>query len=83
MWAQGLLPEEALLPGFAGPGLGMECAGVVEAVGEGTGFRPGDRVFGVAPRALATQRADAGSGAGAAAGRDQIPPPPPPSRSPS
>ncbi|TDH59842.1 SDR family NAD(P)-dependent oxidoreductase, partial [Dankookia rubra] len=55
MWAQGLLPEEALLPGFAGPGLGMECAGVVEAVGKGTPFRPGDRVFGVAPRALATQ----------------------------
>ncbi|MFZ4408462.1 MAG: SDR family NAD(P)-dependent oxidoreductase, partial [Paracraurococcus sp.] len=54
MWAQGLLPEEALLPGFAGPGLGMECAGVVEAVGEGSPFRPGDRVFGVAPRALAT-----------------------------
>ena len=38
MWAQGLLPEEALLPGFAGPGLGMECAGVVEAVGEGVGL---------------------------------------------
>ncbi|NOG70432.1 type I polyketide synthase [Roseicella sp. DB1501] len=54
MWAQGLLPEEALLPGFAGPGLGMECAGIVEAVGEGVPFRPGDRVFGVAPRALAT-----------------------------
>ena len=40
MWAQGLLPEEALLPGFAGPGLGMECAGVVEAVGEGPGSAP-------------------------------------------
>jgi acyl transferase domain-containing protein/NADPH:quinone reductase-like Zn-dependent oxidoreductase/acyl carrier protein len=54
MWAQGLLPEEALLHGFTGPGLGMECAGVVEAAGEGVPFRPGDRVFGVAPRALAT-----------------------------
>ena len=49
MWAQGLLPEEALLHGFTGPGLGMECAGVVEKAGEGTPFRPGDRVFGVAP----------------------------------
>ncbi|MBL6076904.1 SDR family NAD(P)-dependent oxidoreductase [Belnapia sp. T18] len=54
MWAQGLLPEEALLPGFAGPNLGMECAGVVEAVGEGVALRPGQRVFGVAPAALAS-----------------------------
>ncbi|MCO6419858.1 SDR family NAD(P)-dependent oxidoreductase, partial [Siccirubricoccus sp. KC 17139] len=54
MWALGLLPEEALLPGFTGPGLGMECAGMVEAVGEGVTFRPGDRVFGIAPQALAT-----------------------------
>ncbi|PZW41862.1 acyl transferase domain-containing protein [Humitalea rosea] len=53
MWAQGLLPEEALLDGFAGPGLGMECAGVVEAVGPGATLRPGDHVFGFAPDALA------------------------------
>ncbi|MFC7544466.1 alcohol dehydrogenase catalytic domain-containing protein [Siccirubricoccus deserti] len=50
MWALGLLPEEALLPGFTGPGLGMECAGVVEAVGEAVALRPGDRVFGIALR---------------------------------
>ncbi|TDG05294.1 beta-ketoacyl synthase, partial [Paracraurococcus ruber] len=54
MWAQGLLPEEALLPGFAGPGLGMECAGIVTALGDGAPFRIGDAVFGVAPRALAS-----------------------------
>ena len=54
MWAQGLLPEDALRPGFAGPNLGMECAGVVEAIGEGVALRPGQRVFGVAPAALAT-----------------------------
>ena len=54
LWAQNLLPEDALRPGFAGPGLGMEVAGTVEAAGEGAPFRPGDRVFGVAPRALAT-----------------------------
>ena len=53
MWAQGLLPEETLLPGFAGPGLGIECAGVVEAVGPGVTWRVGDAVFGFAPRALA------------------------------
>ena len=28
MWAMGLLPDEALLDGFAGPTLGLECAGV-------------------------------------------------------
>jgi len=59
MWAQGLLPEETLLPGFTGPSLGMECAGVVEAVGPAEAgappaFQVGDRVFGVAPAALAT-----------------------------
>ncbi|WP_424810742.1 SDR family NAD(P)-dependent oxidoreductase [Roseococcus sp. YIM B11640] len=55
MWAQGLLPEEALQPGFAGPGLGMEAAGIIEAVGSGVALRPGQAVFGFAPRALATR----------------------------
>jgi len=55
MWAQALLPEEALLDGFAGPTLGMECAGVVEAVGAGVALAPGARVFGFAPAAFATQ----------------------------
>ncbi|WP_376095201.1 alcohol dehydrogenase catalytic domain-containing protein [Roseomonas sp. CCTCC AB2023176] len=55
MWAQGLLPEETLRDGFAGPGLGMEFAGVVEEAAAGTPFRPGARVFGFAPRALATR----------------------------
>ena len=54
MWAQGLLPEEMLRHGFAGPSLGMECAGVVEEAGPGTPFRPGDHVVGIAPAALAT-----------------------------
>ena len=31
MWALGLLPDEALLDGFAGPTLGLECAGRVAA----------------------------------------------------
>jgi NADPH:quinone reductase-like Zn-dependent oxidoreductase/NAD(P)-dependent dehydrogenase (short-subunit alcohol dehydrogenase family)/acyl carrier protein len=55
MWAQGLLPEETLKDGFAGAGLGMECAGVVEAAGPGVPFHPGTRVFGFAPRALASR----------------------------
>ncbi|MFC3125134.1 SDR family NAD(P)-dependent oxidoreductase [Pseudoroseomonas globiformis] len=55
MWAQGLLPEEALLAGFAGPTLGMEMAGVVERTGPGSRFRPGERVFGFAPSALASR----------------------------
>ncbi|MCQ4163074.1 alcohol dehydrogenase catalytic domain-containing protein, partial [Roseomonas sp. GC11] len=55
MWAQGLLPEEALLLGFAGPTLGMEMAGVVEQAGPQSGFAPGDAVFGFAPAALASR----------------------------
>ena len=33
MWAMGLLPEEALSDGFAGPTLGLECAGIVRSLG--------------------------------------------------
>jgi len=54
MWAQGLLPEEFLFDGFAGPALGMEGAGVVEAVGTDVPFRVGDRVFGFIPSGFAT-----------------------------
>ncbi|MBE9603269.1 SDR family NAD(P)-dependent oxidoreductase [Acetobacteraceae bacterium H6797] len=54
MWAQGLLPEETLEHGFAGPGLGMECAGIIEAAGPGVPFAKGEAVFGIAPRALAS-----------------------------
>jgi acyl transferase domain-containing protein/NADPH:quinone reductase-like Zn-dependent oxidoreductase/acyl carrier protein len=54
MWAQGLLPEDALIDGFAGPTLGMECAGVVQAVGPGVTLKPGQAVFGFAPAAFAT-----------------------------
>ncbi|MEO3470243.1 SDR family NAD(P)-dependent oxidoreductase [Roseomonas sp. CAU 1739] len=54
MWAQGLLPEDALMDGFAGPTLGMECAGVVEAAGPGVALKPGQAVFGFAPSAFGT-----------------------------
>ncbi|MET0313192.1 MAG: SDR family NAD(P)-dependent oxidoreductase, partial [Hansschlegelia sp.] len=55
MWALGLLPEEALEDGFAGPGLGIECSGVVTAVGPGvTRFKAGDRVVAFASGAFAS-----------------------------
>lgn len=56
MWAQGLLPEEALMGGFSGASLGLECAGVVTAVGPGVDdLVPGARVIAVAPAALASE----------------------------
>lgn len=55
MWALGLLPEEALEDGFAGPTLGMECCGHVVNVGpDVTRFRPGDKVITFAPACFAT-----------------------------
>jgi phthiocerol/phenolphthiocerol synthesis type-I polyketide synthase C len=63
MLTTGMLPEEASSDGFAGARLGLECAGVVRAVGGGvTEFAPGDRVAGFAAAALASRaitRADA------------------------
>ena len=56
MWGMGLLPEEALIDGFAGPTFGLECAGIVREVGPGvTELAVGDRVAGFAPAALATR----------------------------
>ncbi|HEX6442119.1 MAG TPA: SDR family NAD(P)-dependent oxidoreductase, partial [Stellaceae bacterium] len=55
MWAMGLLPEEALIDGFAGPTFGLECAGIVRGRGPGvTGLSIGDRVTGFAPAAFGT-----------------------------
>ncbi len=46
MWAMNMLPEEALENGFSGPGLGIECAGIADAVGsQVTGIVPGQRVL--------------------------------------
>src|SRR5262249_5134439 len=56
MWAMGLLPEEALSDGFAGPTLGLECAGVVRSLGQGVdGLAVGDRVMAFAPGSLSTR----------------------------
>ena len=55
MWAMGLLPEEALSDGFAGPTLGLECAGIVRSLGPGIdGLAVGDRVMAFAPGSLST-----------------------------
>ncbi|MFI1801207.1 SDR family NAD(P)-dependent oxidoreductase [Streptomyces sp. NPDC020379] len=55
MQAVGLLPAEAVEGTFSEVGLGLECAGTVTGVGpDVTGFRPGDRVFGMAPASLAS-----------------------------
>ena len=56
MWAMGLLPEEALIDGFAGSTFGLECAGIVCAIGADVeAVRVGDRVMGFAPEALGTR----------------------------
>jgi len=55
MWHLSLVPETMLEGGFAGPTLGLECAGTVVRVGEGVrDLAPGDRVTAFAGSAFAT-----------------------------
>lgn len=50
MLAMGLLPEDAIDKGFAGPTFGLEFSGIITRVGESVrSFSPGDRVAGFAP----------------------------------
>ncbi|PWQ95010.1 type I polyketide synthase [Leucothrix arctica] len=50
MYAMGLLSDEAVENGFAGPTLGMETAGIVTKIGASvTEFAIGDEVLGFAP----------------------------------
>jgi acyl transferase domain-containing protein len=50
MYAMGLLSDEAVEQGFAGPTLGMELAGIVRAVGPGVSdLAAGDEVIAFAP----------------------------------
>jgi len=56
MSALGLLPDEVMLDGFSGPTLGLECAGIVTALGDQVrGLAVGDRVVAVAPSAIASR----------------------------
>lgn len=53
MYALGLLSDEAVENGFAGPTLGLECAGVVTAIGrEVSEFSVGDAVVAFGPSCL-------------------------------
>ncbi|MEW2066598.1 SDR family NAD(P)-dependent oxidoreductase [Streptomyces sp. NPDC007346] len=55
MRANGLLPPEAVENSPLGRGLGTDGAGIVRAVGPGVrGMKPGDRVCGLVPAALAS-----------------------------
>jgi NADPH:quinone reductase-like Zn-dependent oxidoreductase/acyl carrier protein len=57
MWSMGLLPEEAVEQGFAGPSIGIECAGTVTRVGPGvTRLVPGDRVLAFGPALFASHQ---------------------------
>ena len=60
MWAQGLLPEEALEDGFAGATLGMECSGVVVRAGSDARFNIGEEVIAFGPASFATHMTVAG-----------------------
>ena len=56
MYAMGLLPDEALEDGFAGPALGMELSGVVSAIGPDVDkFQVGDEVLAFAPASFANR----------------------------
>ncbi|MDA2804025.1 type I polyketide synthase [Nocardiopsis suaedae] len=56
MRASGLLPAELVEGTHTEHGLGLECAGVVSAVGPGVrSVAPGDRVMAIAPHSLASQ----------------------------
>ena len=55
MWGLSVLPDEMLEGGFAGPALGLECAGRIVVCGEGVeDFKPGDAVVAICGGAFAT-----------------------------
>lgn len=55
MWSMGMLLDEALENGFSGPTMGLECSGVIAAVGdEVKDWAVGDEVVGFAPACFST-----------------------------
>jgi len=55
MWAMGLLPEEALESGFAGPTLGIEYSGIVASVGKDVqDLVVGDSVVSIGPNSFSS-----------------------------
>ena len=55
LWAMGILSDEALAEGYSGDQLGLECAGIITAVGPGVrDFAPGDRVYAMARTSFAS-----------------------------
>jgi len=56
MYALGLLSDEAIENGFAGPTLGLEFSGIVRSIGpDVTDFAPGDKVVGFGPSSFANR----------------------------
>ena len=55
MWCMGMLPDEALENGFSGPNMGIECSGIIRAVGSGVkNWKPGDEVLCFTPAGFST-----------------------------
>jgi acyl transferase domain-containing protein/NADPH:quinone reductase-like Zn-dependent oxidoreductase/acyl carrier protein/SAM-dependent methyltransferase len=64
MYAMGMLSDEAVENGFAGPSLGMELSGVVVNVGSDVDdFAPGDEVIAFAPASFGTRAITKGNAA--------------------
>ena len=54
MWSMGMLLDEALEDGFSGPGMGIECAGVVISGDKAGQWVAGDEVICFAPSCFST-----------------------------
>jgi len=55
MAAMGMLSDEALEGGYTGRSLGIECAGIITAIGSGVeGFEIGDEAIALAPHSLSS-----------------------------